>query len=142
MKDVEILLRGFAMLIDGKNYAPSMVKFLNQFSRKCQGQTSEQNQYLADLFDFFLKASANLPEDAFLNKKNRRFNVALYEAAFASICNDAFREKRLLTGSVSSDRLAQLGDDNQFLSATIEGTTQTKNVKMRLDRAKAVLGSL
>src|SRR5216684_4576176 len=44
MKDVEILLRGFAMLIDGDNYAPSMVKFLNQFSRKCRSQTPEKIQ--------------------------------------------------------------------------------------------------
>jgi len=36
MKDVEILLRGFAMLIDAENYSPSMVRFLNQFSRKCR----------------------------------------------------------------------------------------------------------
>ena len=33
MKDVEILLRGFAMLIDVNNYAPSMVRFLNQFAQ-------------------------------------------------------------------------------------------------------------
>lgn len=41
MKDVEILLRGFAMLIDVENYAPSMVKFLNQFSRKCRAHSTE-----------------------------------------------------------------------------------------------------
>ena len=33
MKDVEILLRGFAMLVKGDKYRPSMAKFLNQFSR-------------------------------------------------------------------------------------------------------------
>ncbi len=49
MKDVEILLRGFAMLIDGHNYTPSMVKFLNQFSKKCKGQTKDQNKYLTRL---------------------------------------------------------------------------------------------
>ena len=32
MKDVEVLLRGFALLIDGARYSPSMVKFLNTFS--------------------------------------------------------------------------------------------------------------
>ena len=32
MRDVEILLRSFAMLIDGDQYKPSMVKFLNAFS--------------------------------------------------------------------------------------------------------------
>jgi uncharacterized protein with ParB-like and HNH nuclease domain len=36
MKDIEILLRGFAMLIDGKSYSPSMVRFLNRFSRSCE----------------------------------------------------------------------------------------------------------
>lgn len=142
MKDVEILLRGFAMLIDGENYAPSMVKFLNQFSRRCRGQTKEQNQYLSNLLESFLEACAGLPEDAFLNKKNRRFNVALYEAAFASTCSAAFREKRVLNGSLPTARLAQLEEDKEFLDSMLEGTTQTKNVKTRLDRARAVLGSL
>ena len=94
------------------------------------------------LLESFLNACAELPEDAFLNKKNRRFNVALYEAAFGSICSSAFREKRLLNGAISAVHLAQLEDDKQFLDATIEGTTQTKNVKARLNRAKAVLGAL
>lgn len=142
MKDVEILLRGFAMLIDGENYAPSMVRFLNQFSRKCRGQTEEQNQYLSKLLESFLVASAALPDDAFLNKKNRRFNVALYEAAFASTCSAAFREKRLLHGSLAADRLTQLEEDKEFLDAMIEGTTQTKNVRSRLNRATAILESL
>jgi uncharacterized protein with ParB-like and HNH nuclease domain len=142
MKDVEILLRGFAMLIDGDNYAPSMVKFLNQFSRKCRGQTPEKIGYLSNLLDSFLAASANLAEDAFLNKKNHRFNVALYEAAFASICSVAFREGRALSGSIPAERLGQLEEDPKFVDATIEGTTQTRNVKTRLSQAKAILGSL
>jgi len=142
MKDVEILLRGFAMLVDGENYAPSMVRFLNQFSRKCRSQTAEQNKYLSDLFGSFLAACAGLPEDAFLNKKNRRFNVGLYEATFAAICSVAFQERHLLGGTVSAVQLAQLEQDKEFLNAMLEGTTQTKNVKTRLERAKAILGSL
>ena len=78
-KDIEILLRGFAMLIDGQIYRPSLTKFLNQFSKKCETQTAEQNAYLATLFKSFLKACHDLPADAFLNKKNRRFNMALYQ---------------------------------------------------------------
>lgn len=142
MKDVEILLRGFAMLIDGENYAPSMVKFLNQFSRKCRGLAPDKIEYLSNLLDSFLAACAHLPEDAFLNKKNRRFNVALYEAAFASICSAAFLQGRPLNGAISANRLGQLEEDPSFLGATLEGTTQTKNVKARLGRAKSILGSL
>jgi hypothetical protein len=142
MKDVEILLRGFAMLIDGANYAPSMVKFLNQFSRKCRGMASEKIDYLARLLGSFFAKCADLPADAFLNKKNSRFNVALYEAAFASVCSVAFQQQRLLNGTISSANLVQLESDPEFVEATLEGTTQTKNVATRLRRAKAILGSL
>jgi uncharacterized protein with ParB-like and HNH nuclease domain len=142
MKDVEVLLRGFALLIDSENYSPSMVRFLNQFSRMCRGLSPEKIKYLSDLLDSFFLACANLPEEAFLNKKNRRFNVALYECAFASICSTAFREERLLKGAISQANLAQLEEDQEFLDAMLEGTTQTKNVKNRVKRAKAILGSL
>jgi uncharacterized protein with ParB-like and HNH nuclease domain len=142
MKDVEILLRGFAMLIDVENYAPSMVKFLNQFSRKCRAHNEEQNRYLLALLQSFLDACSGLPENAFLNKKNNRFNVGLYEAAFGAVCRVAFAEKRLINGKVAAEQLAALETDPQFLDAMLEGTTQTKNVKARLNRAKEILGSL
>jgi hypothetical protein len=142
MKDVEVLLRGFAMMIDGDNYAPSMVKFLNRFSRRCRSHKPEQNEYLGKLFDSFLKACASLPPDAFLNKKNSRFNVGLYEAVFAAVCEGAFAKQTFLKGSVDAGRLHRLEEDDRFLAAMLEGTTQTKNVKTRLDRAKAILGAL
>jgi hypothetical protein len=130
------------MLIDGETYAPSMVRFLNQFSRKCKSQSPEQNKYLADLLDSFLKACEKLPEDAFLNKRNKRFNVALFEAAFAAVCTAAFKENRLIKTPLTAARLSELEGDGEFLGATIEGTTQTRNVKARLKRARAILGSV
>lgn len=140
MKDVEILLRGFALLIDGNNYAPSMVKFLNQFSRKARGHNTEQNDYLAKLIVSFLEACADLPVNAFLNKKSSRFNVALFEAAFVAACATPFAEKRMLTKKLQADRLAELEKDKDFVDAMLEGTTQTKNVKARLSSASRVLG--
>jgi uncharacterized protein with ParB-like and HNH nuclease domain len=142
MKDVEIILRGFAMLIDVENYAPSMVRFLNQFSRKCRAHSPEQNTYLSQLFESFLGACSDLGNDALLNKKNRRFNVALYETTFAAVCEKAFQDRRMLNGNIDAACLSQLEQDPDFLNATIEGTTQTRNVKARLNRAKAILGSL
>lgn len=141
MKDVEILLRGFAMLIDGQNYAPSMVKFLNQFSRKCGTLSDEQNKYLSDLHESFLQACKALPEAAFVNKKNGRFNVALYETTFAAVCQGAFASKQLLAKPIDAEKLVQLEQDAQFAAATVEGTTQTRNVSQRLNRAKAIFGA-
>jgi uncharacterized protein with ParB-like and HNH nuclease domain len=142
MKDIEILLRGFAMLVDGDSYAPSMVRFLNQFSRRCKGHTEEQNGYLGRLFESFLAACGSLPEDAFLNKRNRRFNIALYEAVFTAACREAFSEQREATGELSAEEIATLESDAQFTKAALEGTTRTSNVEMRLERAKEIVSAL
>lgn len=140
MKDVEILLRGFALLVDGANYAPSMVKFLNQFSKKCRAFSEERINYLADLLESFLVVCQGLPADAFLNKKNRRFHVALFEAVFAAVCASPLGMKALLgANAFSSAQLLQLENDVAFSSALLEGTTQSRNVKTRLERAKAIL---
>jgi uncharacterized protein with ParB-like and HNH nuclease domain len=136
MKDIEILLRGYAMLIDGENYAPSLVKFLNQFSKKCENHDDQQNSYLRSLFQSFLKACESLPEDTFLNKKNRKFNIALYEAVFTAACNNAFLERRTLNGLITVDKVIALETDMDFIQASLEGTTRTTNVEKRLERAK------
>jgi uncharacterized protein with ParB-like and HNH nuclease domain len=142
MKDIEIMLRGFAMLIDSENYAPSMVKFLNQFSRKCRAHDDVQNEYLRRLFLSFLHACAALPNDAFLNKRNRRFNIALYESVFAATSRQAFKERREIAGSVSAEEVATLESDSEFTKASLEGTTRTTNVETRLKRAKAIVAAL
>jgi uncharacterized protein with ParB-like and HNH nuclease domain len=142
MKDIEILLRGFAMLIDGNEYAPSMVKFLNQFSRKCETHANEQNAYLRSLFASFLDACGDLPDDAFVNKKTKRFNIALYEAVFTAVCERALAERRPVAGVLPADHLQALETDDAFLEATQEGTTRTVNVEKRLNRAREIIGAL
>ena len=138
MKDIEVLLRGFAMLIDGPQYAPSMVKFLNQFSKKCESNKSGRNEYLRDLFRSFLKATKALPSKMFINKNNR-FNIALYEAAFTATCKEAYGEGRLVDGRVRAQELKELLADSVFNDASRVATTQTDNVQRRLERANSIL---
>ena len=142
MKDIEILLRGFAMMILGGEYAPSMVRFLNQFSRRCESHLPQQNAYLGELFLSFLKAGQALPGDAFINKGNRRFNIALYEAVFTASCQAAFGDRRLLNGAIDPSNVSALEFDKAFQEAALQGTTQTANVKTQLSRAKALVRSL
>lgn len=142
MKDIEVLLRGFAMLIEGRRYTPSLVRFLNQFSRKCESHTKDQNAYLEKLFLSFLETCVDLPEDVFINARNNRFNLALFEAVFAATCREALAERRELDGIIDEDEVAELGTDPTFLNAAIEGTTRTSNVELRLDRADTLLTAL
>lgn len=142
MKDIEILLRGFAMLISGDSYAPSMVRFLNQFSKMCEGHKSEQNTYLQELFLSFISACDEISQDAFVNPKNNRFNIALFEAVFMATCEHAFKNRRLLKGEIDADEIVALERDKQFGAASIEGTTRTANVETRLRRAKALVTAL
>ena len=142
MKDIEILLRGFAILVDGRNYAPSMVKFLNQFSNKCKTQTPERNEYLCKLFRSFLDACSGLADDAFKNKKNKRFNVALYEAVFSAACEKAFSKRCVVASTLDPERIQTLEVDGEFVLASLEGTTQTKNLTKRLSKAREIVGAL
>lgn len=140
MKDIEVLLRGFAMLVDGDSYRPSMVKFLNQFSKKCEDNDSERNQYLKDLFSSFLRATEGLPERTFINKNNR-FNIALYEATFTATCADAYRERRNVNDVIRPEQIEELKADEEFGAASLHGTTRTDNVQKRLQRAATILSA-
>ena len=142
MKDIEVLLRGFAMLIDGQHYAPSLVRFLNQFSRKCETNSEEQNLYLEKLFLSFLGACKDLSENAFINVRNGRFNMALFEATFSATCKEAFAKRRELNGIINKSELRTLVDDKSFLEASIEGTTRTANVQIRMNKADDLLTAL
>lgn len=142
LKDVEILLRLFAMLIDHENYAPSMIRFLNQFSKKCQGNSQAKNQYLVDLFHSFLAACAALPNNAFLNQKTKRFSISLIEAVFTAAAKQAFLENRLLQGKLAITQIEQLAHDEAFLTAATTASTQSSNVATRLARGACFIPAL
>ena len=141
-KDVEILLRMFAMLLDDTEYSPSMMKFLNQFSKKCQSHAPEQNQYICDLFESFLKSASALPANAFLSKKTQRFSIALVEAVFTAAAACAFRERRLMTGQLSSREIDALARDEEFQNAATKASTTSANVAVRLGLGKKHISAL
>lgn len=142
MKDIEILLRIFGMLVDSDNYAPSMIKFLNQFSRKSQSYTTKQNDYIEQLFKSFLEATKHLPNDVFINKRNGRFNIALIEAVFNAACIEAFAKREPVSGQLALEQIQELERDDEFVTAANVTTTSTSNVKKRLDRGYTIINAL
>jgi hypothetical protein len=140
MKDCEILLRGFAMLISGREYAPSMTKFLNDFSRRMKQTSSERLNYLEQLFESFLNACAQLPPKSF-NGLTGRFNLSIFESVFTAVCEEPFVNQRLVTNAVKPDLISALKQDNNFMEATQKATAGTSSVETRLRIARMKLAN-
>ena len=144
MKDVEIMVRAFAMLIEGERYAPSMTRFLNSFSKMCQEKTAKEIEYLVSLFRSFLEKTAALPGEVFVNPANNRLNLALFEAVFTAACEDAY----LATGTLSEDgvldgaSVSALGADAAFRQASQSATTDKNNVVTRLRLGRQYINPL
>lgn len=139
-KDIEVLLRGFAMLVDGATYAPSMTKFLNKFSKKSRKFGEEENRFLEKLLESFLESCSELPENAFRGKRTRKFNLALFEAVFYAVCLQPFQGRTLIEGKIDPSLIASLESDTEFVNASQKDTTGKVNVAARLLRAKHYLG--
>ncbi len=138
MKDVEILLRGFAMLINGEDYRPSMVKFLNLFSRDAKSFDSNYLKRLQTLLDSFLKSCKALPSDSFHSAQSR-FSPMIFESVFVAACEDAYRKQSEVHGSIDLASLKALKDDAEFRNATLSKTSDAANVKTRLTRARKLI---
>ena len=138
MKDVEILLRGFAMLINGERYRPSMVKFLNGFSQDAKSFDEGHLCQLRELLQSFLDSCHELPSDAFHSAPGR-FSPMIFEAVFVALCADPYAAGHNIQGKVKSASLTTLKSDPEFQAATQLATTQSASVQTRLSRAKEII---
>ena len=138
MKDIEILLRGFAMLINGDEYSPSMTKFLNKFSLNMKTLSADEVIKLETLFiNFITKVSALQEEKLFFS--NQRFNISVYESIFVSLCKDGWQDGSLSIKNTTLDKIESLKINVDFIAATQKGSANTNNVAKRMEIANAML---
>lgn len=138
-KDIETILRGFAFLEFGEKYTPSLIKFLNNYSKKSQANTTDENNYLRNLFLSFLQACKHLPEEIFV--RNDKFNLTLFESVFVATCSEPFTKKTIVTKELKSHDIQKLANDPEFIETTQKNTTSSVNVRKRLTRANEILNS-
>lgn len=134
MKDLEFMLRGFAMLIANERYGSSMVRFLNTFSKEAQAFKSDKIMYFERLFESFLHSCGLLEPNAF-HGTTRRFSITLYESVFVAVCAAPYVNKQLVSGKITPQSLNTLRNDTAFLAAAESATTSQRNVRTRLQRA-------
>jgi hypothetical protein len=136
MKDLEIVLRGFAMFMEGHTYRPSMASFLNRFSSQCRSTSGDRLIELRDIFEKFMNSCSFLPPRAFYGKSSGKFNILLFESVFAA------QARSLQRGNgrpIEALRLDSLKEDSDFIEATQKSTTDKTNVIKRLERAQELV---
>lgn len=138
LKDVEILLRSFAMLIKGERYTPPMTKFLNTFSREREKESGKNINYYEKLFSSFLNACSSFHKKDLFGKTGK-FNISLFEAVFYAACEKPYKKTALVEGMIDRRKLKHLKRDNQFINASQLRLSSKQNVLIRLERAKQIL---
>ena len=138
MKDIEILLRGFGMLVYHDQYKPSLTKFLNTFSMKAKKFTDQQTEQFEALFLEFARIMSSLDPKTFYSNTGR-FNISIFEAIFVALCEDAYKANTNSIKTTSKEKIKALKDDLSFFEATQSNTASAANVVLRINKAKEIL---
>ena len=138
-KDVEILLRAFALVADNASYTEPMSGFLNHFARKSRGMTAAKLNYMEELFGAFFESAAGLTAANFAVERSGRFNIMIFEAVFWAACEDAFTGGTLDVPRIRPEAVEALKADEDFIAASRQGVGRAVFVRQRHQRASAIL---
>ena len=136
-RDVEVLLRSYALLYDEALYSGSMIRFLNRFSKEAQAFDEEKIEQSKNIFFDFMRVCKDIDKKDFLTKTGS-FNVSLFDAVFVTIT------ERILSDGIENAAITQaafneLKDDEDFKTAITHSTSHVESVKTRLRLARKYL---
>ena len=137
-KDIEILIRAYAMLFDHVDYKATMTKFLNRFSKVSGTFDDELIEYLRSLFTSFLQSTGDLSAKDFFSS-NGKFNISLFESVFVATCSSSFKNKTLVIGTIDKASFILLKTDDNFKEASQSSIGSKANVTTRMNRALALI---
>jgi hypothetical protein len=137
MRDIEVMLRAFAMERNVDTYAPSMVKFLNRFSKAAQQEGPDGIAEFHERLDWFLSEVSAVPRSVWLARQ-QKFLVNLFESVFAAAVR-AHAEGKLKR--LDADAIMAIRESADYIRHSQERTTDTENVKGRYRAAYGALTS-
>ena len=136
MRDIEVLVRACAVMIQFDQYKSSMGRFLNQFSKLMKDSKPDLSR-LTDVLSQFFLACAHLPDGIF-GTRSKKVNVSIFEAVMSAICRDAYLHGGNIhpLEAAAIDRLKQ---DKDFITAASSQSTHKTQVEKRLRIARSIL---
>lgn len=136
-RDVEVLLRSFALFYGEKSYTGSMVQFLNRFSKDAQKFDEDEVEKCKQVFENFLTVCETINPKEFLTKTGS-FNVSLFDSVFVVIAKKII-SSGVDAAKISSEAFDALKNDTSFKTAITHSTSHVDSVKSRLSLARKYL---
>ena len=136
-RDVEVLLRSYALLYDEALYSGSMIRFLNRFSKEAQAFDEEKIEQSKNIFFDFMRICEDIDKKDFLTKTGS-FNVSLFDAVFVTIAERILSDG-IENASITQATFNELKDDEDFKTAITHSTSHVESVKTRLRLARKYL---
>lgn len=137
-KDLEIIVRSFAMLFYHKKYQATMNRFLNKFSKMTNRFEKEDVDYLEQVFLKFIESCSDLKEKSFCSASGK-FSISFFESVFVATCENSFKSKQFVDGKITQESLEALKSDVEYINACKESMSSKKNVETRMSRAKEII---
>lgn len=134
MRDIEVLLRAIAVWQEGLNYKPSMVRFLNRFSRDAQKLDDAKLNEIESTFEWFINATEDLDPNSL--RRQSKFSGPLFEAIFAASCS---LKDEGVAPTLTSATVTAVKSDAHFKNYTQSKTTATTSVLGRRKRAIEII---
>ena len=135
LRDEEMVMRAFAMLLTEERYASPLTRFLNRFAASRRESSSEEICFLRALFERFLDACES--EAKIFSLKQGGFRYLLFEAVFVALFSDYARKEKLPEQfSLPTDKVRKLLENKQFTEARFGGSASGESVKTRLAVAR------
>lgn len=137
-RDVEVLLRSFALLCDESSYTGSMIQFLNRFSKDAQKYDTTKIEELEKKFYRFLELCKDVDNKEFLTKTGS-FNVSLFDSVFVAVVEEIDLKKPANDCYVDKAAFKLLKEDSGFIKAITHSTSHVESVQERLKLARKYL---
>jgi len=138
MRDVELILRMFAMLESGDHYLPTMAKFLNSYCKAAQNFSDDKICANKRLITAFVDALSQVPSKM-LEMSPNKVSVMLLESLFYAWGKSAYISLKSANNVLSNGAIVQkIKFSESFKKNTSGKTTDKEFVLGRLKAARTV----
>lgn len=146
LKDIELILRLFGMLLAGyksclKNndktidYQNSIIGFLNNVANATKNLNNDELILLGEIWDKFMSEIENMDGVSFNfseDHSNTKISITFLEALFFGACRDAWDNKDINLINIEIDFINRLKADQDFKDSSTGKTNSKSNVQNRL----------